>query len=71
MNILRQLEIEHMKTSVPDFGIGDTVDIGAYDTCVFGCAYCYATNSRDVAARKKREHDPHDTLVWRPPRLHE
>ena len=27
MNILRQLEIEHMKTSVPDFGIGDTVDV--------------------------------------------
>lgn len=27
MNILRQLEIENMKTSVPDFGIGDTVDV--------------------------------------------
>ncbi len=52
-------------------GCTQSVDIGAYDTCVFGCAYCYATNSRDVAARKKREHDPHDTLVWRPPRLHE
>ena len=27
MNIMRQLEIEHMKTEVPDFGIGDTVDV--------------------------------------------
>ena len=27
MNILRQLELEHMKTSIPDFGIGDTVDV--------------------------------------------
>ena len=27
MNIMRQLEIEHMKSSVPDFGIGDAVDI--------------------------------------------
>jgi large subunit ribosomal protein L19 len=26
MNILRQLELEHMKTSIPDFGVGDTVD---------------------------------------------
>ncbi len=27
MNILRQLELEHMKAKVPDFGIGDTVDV--------------------------------------------
>ena len=27
MNILRQLELEHMKTSLPDFGIGDSVDV--------------------------------------------
>ena len=27
MNILRQLELEHMKPSIPDFGIGDTVEV--------------------------------------------
>ena len=27
MNILRQLELEHMKATVPDFGVGDTVDV--------------------------------------------
>ena len=27
MNIRRQLEIENMKATVPDFGIGDTVDV--------------------------------------------
>ena len=27
MNILRQLELEHMKSAIPDFGIGDTVDV--------------------------------------------
>ena len=27
MNILRQLEIEHMKAEIPDFGVGDTVDV--------------------------------------------
>ena len=27
MNLMRQLEIEHMKAEIPDFGIGDTVDI--------------------------------------------
>ncbi len=27
MNILRQIELENMKTEIPDFGIGDTVDV--------------------------------------------
>ena len=27
MNLLRQLELEQMKASVPDFGIGDSVDV--------------------------------------------
>src|SRR5688572_25917901 len=27
MEILRQLELEHMKSEIPDFGIGDTVDV--------------------------------------------
>ena len=27
MNILRQVELEQMKPEVPDFGVGDTVDV--------------------------------------------
>jgi large subunit ribosomal protein L19 len=27
MNLLRQLELEHMKPEIPDFGIGDSVDV--------------------------------------------
>ncbi|MFT4513215.1 MAG: large subunit ribosomal protein L19 [Planctomycetota bacterium] len=27
MNIMRQLELEHMKSSLPDFGVGDTVEV--------------------------------------------
>lgn len=52
-----------------DCGCVETSDIGAYDTCAFGCAYCYATNSRDAALRRVREHDPEDTVLWRPPSL--
>jgi len=46
-----------------------TVDIGAYDTCAFGCAYCYATNSRDIGLARLQEHDPDDSLLYRPPAL--
>lgn len=49
-----------------DCGCVECDDIGAYDTCVFGCAYCYATNSRPAAQRRRVDHDPADSALWRP-----
>ena len=33
-------------------------DIGIPDTCMHGCAYCYATRSHMVATRRHATHDP-------------
>lgn len=33
-------------------------DIGAYDTCLFGCQYCYATTSFDRSQINHAEHNP-------------
>ncbi len=39
-------------------GCAASRDIGAYDTCIAGCAYCYATASQKAATKRRGEHDP-------------
>lgn len=33
-------------------------DVGMYDSCLFGCSYCYATKSFDLARTNHRHHRP-------------
>lgn len=39
-------------------GCIESVDIGAYDTCVHRCAYCYATHSASLSRARFASHDP-------------
>ncbi len=39
-------------------GCAESRDIGAYDTCPHGCAYCYAVRNQDLAKRRFAMHDP-------------
>lgn len=45
-----------------------SVDIGAYDTCPAGCAYCYATHSARRARERCAAHDPNSPLLTGWPR---
>jgi hypothetical protein len=38
----------------------ESTDIGAYDTCLSGCSYCYATKARDMALRNFNLVEPGD-----------
>lgn len=50
----------------PECGCYEAVDIGEYDTCPAGCAFCYAVLHRDIALRRRKSHDPEGEFLWGP-----
>jgi Domain of unknown function (DUF1848) len=54
------LKVNHQKDSSQreNCGCVKSRDIGMYDSCLFGCQYCYATSSFDKARENHRQHDP-------------
>ncbi|MEW5867939.1 MAG: DUF1848 domain-containing protein [Chloroflexota bacterium] len=61
------LEVSHTKDPGQRKACGCVIskDIGVYDTCLFGCPYCYATSSFERARANHARHDPN-----RPALLH-
>ncbi len=53
-----------LKGNRPGCACYESRDIGEYDTCPHGCAYCYAVEHRALARLRYRAHDPlADTLI--------
>lgn len=46
------------KGNRPDCLCAESRDIGDYDTCPHGCAYCYAVRSQTLARNRYHAHDP-------------
>lgn len=53
----RALNVARDPNQRPGCGCAKSRDIGTYDRCLFGCAYCYATTSFDRARAAYARHD--------------
>ncbi len=55
------IEVSHTKDPGQRKACGcvTSKDIGSYDSCLFGCQYCYATTSFTRARSNHARHDPH------------
>lgn len=54
------LQVTHRKDPFQrkECGCVSSKDIGMYDTCLFGCQYCYATTSFEAAKHNYQDHQP-------------
>jgi DNA repair photolyase len=47
----------------PECGCAPSVDLGFYDTCQFGCVYCYANTSMKAVEHNVAQHDPSSSTL--------
>lgn len=59
----RDLVVKKDKNQRRECGCVQSVDIGAYDSCAHGCAYCYANHDDGLVQKRIATHEPLSPLL--------
>lgn len=57
------LNVKKDKAQRPHCCCAESIDIGAYSTCLHGCLYCYANLDRNTTRKTMGLHDPSSPLI--------
>ncbi len=59
----RHININRDKNQRPGCGCCESFDIGVYNTCPYGCVYCYANFSPESTLHNMQQYDPNGELL--------
>ena len=57
------IQVKKDKNQRPVCGCVESVETGAYDTCLCGCKYCYANDSEEAVKRRRAVYDADSPLL--------
>lgn len=58
-----ELDVKKDSGQRENCGCVKSAEVGQYNTCIHGCKYCYATNSKNIAIKNSKKHNKNSPII--------